>query len=253
MYDLVISIVTYNSNFNDIRNIVNIINSNNNLKIFLIIVDNGSKPKYFEELIKLKVTVISAGQNLGYGKANNLAENISPNSKYFLVLNPDIKLSINTIDDLFNFMEVNKNYGLVSPILLSSDLKYYNIFRNNFSFFYLLYRRLFKIDDTFSKDQFRNKLSAYNNIINVSYISGSFMFFNRAIFKKVEGFNNKFFMYFEDVEICDVLKYYKSKLGILKKIEVIHGRSRGSYKFNMLFIYHFFSWIYYKLYNRSKN
>ncbi len=253
MYDVVISVVTYNSNLKDIKHIVEIINSNKNLNIFLILVDNGSNPKYFEELIKLKAYVISTGKNLGYGKANNLADHISPKSKYFLVLNPDITLSTNTIDELFNFMELNKEYGLVSPILLSSNLRYHNIFRENFSFIYLLYRRLFKIDDTFSKEQFTNKVSKYNNIIDVNYISGSFMFFNRKIFKNIKGFNNKFFMYFEDIEICDVINHNNSKMGILKYLDVIHERSRASYKINRMFVYHFISWIYYKLYNRSKN
>ena len=92
-----------------------------------------------------------------------------------------------------------------------------------------------------------------NNIIDVNYISGSFMFFKRKIFKNIKGFNNKFFMYFEDIEICDVINHNNSKMGILKYLDVIHERSRASYKFNRMFVFHFISWIYYKLYNRSKN
>ena len=76
------------------------------------------------------------------------------------------------------------------------------------------------------------------------------MFFRRDVFQKIGGFNDKFFMYFEDIEICDVIINNNFKIGILKTSEAIHLRNRESYKKLIPLIYHFYSWIIYKLFNR---
>ena len=102
-------------------------------------------------------------------------------------------------------MENNNNYALIGPILKSKESKYYNIFRDNFDFFICL-KDGFKIDDTLNEQDFKKQIDNYSNIIDVKYISGSFMFFRREIFSKLGGFNNKFFMYFEDIEICDYIR-----------------------------------------------
>ena len=251
-YDLVVSIVTYNSSFKYLERIVEDIKNISDLNILTVMIDNVSNSKNYNEILKLKTNVISSGTNLGYGKANNLVNKISKQSKYFLVLNPDIEINKNTIKELYNFLEKNKDYGLISPLLKSKDEKYYNIFRKNFNFLHLLLRRIRKIDDRTEKKTFFELLKKFNEIVDVKYVSGSFMFFRRDVFQKIGGFNDKFFMYFEDIEICDVIINNNFKIGILKTSEAIHLRNRESYKKLIPLIYHFYSWIIYKLFNRVK-
>jgi len=250
-YDLVVSIVTYHSPLNFLKNIILLLKNIDKLKICIVIIDNGSKLDYFKSLLSLDAYIISAGKNLGYGMANNLVNDISYKSKYFLVLNPDIQISTNVIIELYNFMEKNPIYSLISPLLKNDNNKYYNIFRENFSFINLLTRRLFKNDDTFFKNIFFNKIKNFHEIIDVKYISGSFMFFRRESFVKIGGFNKVFFMYFEDVEICDVLIKNNFKIGFLKNFDSIHLRNRESYKKIKSFLIHFHSWIKYKFFSRT--
>lgn len=251
-YDLVISIVTYNSDLTYVENLSKFLESIKKIKIKTVIADNLSTLSYYNKLLNLKSDVISTGKNYGYGKANNLVNIISPNSKYFLVLNPDIKMKPEVIYEIYDFMEKNNNYGLVGPVLKSTNKNYYNIFRENFNFFNMLKRWLFKIDDTFEKKKFYILTKNYNTVIDVKYISGSFMFFRRDIFNKLGGFNNKFFMYFEDIEICDYIRTKNFNIGVIKLAEVEHLRNRTSYKNFKLFISHFISWLLYKIFNRSK-
>ena len=251
-YDLVVSIVTFNSPYNYLQNIIKAINKINYLKIFIIIVDNGSSKENYQKLIKLDAYVISAGKNLGYGKANNLAHELSPDSKYFLVLNPDIQIFDDSLMKLFNFLEKNSNYALLSPLLKSEDDKYYNIFRENFNFITLLKRRVIKTDDKIINKIFLKKIQKYGQVIDVNYISGSFMFFRRQVFHNIGGFNIKFFMYFEDVEICDLILKNDYKIGFLKDNESLHLRNRESYNKIKPMINHFISLLIYKLYNRAK-
>ena len=250
-YDLIVSIVTYNSNLSDVLNLSNSLESIKKLKIKTIIADNFSNNDYYQSLLlESKSIVVSIGNNSGYGKANNFVDRISPQSKYFLVLNPDIKITPDNIYQLYEFMENNNNYALIGPILKSKENKYYNIFRDNFDFFYMFKRWFFKIDDTLHEQDFKKQIDNYSNIIDVKYISGSFMFFRREIYSKLGGFNNKFFMYFEDIEICDYIRKCNYDIGLLKTVQVEHLRNRGSYKKISLFIHHFTSWAVYKFFKR---
>ena len=250
-YDLIVSIVTYNSNLDYVLKLSNSLESIKKLKIKTIIADNLSNKDYYNTLqAKLKSIVVSTGKNNGYGKANNFVDRISPKSKYFLVLNPDIKITAENIYELYEFMENNNNYALIGPILKSKENKYYNIFRDNFDFFTMFKRWFFKIDDTINEEEFKKQTKDFSNIIDVKYISGSFMFFRREIFTKLGGFNDKFFMYFEDIEICDYIRKQNNDIGLLKTARVQHLRSRDSYKKISLFIYHFTSWLIYKFFKR---
>ena len=246
--DIVVSLVTYNSNLDYINQLAKDLNKISSINIELIIADNLSDKNYFNKLNKINAKIISTGKNLGYGRANNLIEEISNDSEYFLVLNPDIKINKETITNLYQFMESNKNYHVLSPILISEDQKYFNFKRDKFNLTTLLYRWLFKIEDKFLELNF----DTLDEVINVNYISGSFMFFRRETFKKINGFNKLFFMYFEDVEICDVINHNNYKIGILKKSTATHYRNRDSYKNIKLSLIHFVSFLKYKIFNRAK-
>ena len=93
----------------------------------------------------------------------------------------------------------------------------------------MLKRWLFKIDDKISNKKIlifiTNKL--FNTVIDVKYISGSFMFFRRNIFNKLGGFNNKFLCI---LRMLKFVTYKKSNfnIGILKELQLEHLRNRGS-------------------------
>ena len=243
MFDLVISIVTYHSNIDELKFIVDKILSEKRIKIKLIITDNCSKQIYFNELVKLDCIVISSGKNQGYGKANNKAFLISPPHKYLLILNPDIKLEKETLFNLFNFMEKNKDISLVSPLLKNNGY-YYDIERNKISLFELMFRFLNKKTDYLKKKDI-NKFFKNKDHFIVKNISGSFMFIRNEIFKKLNGFNPIFFMYFEDIELCDRVNKI-GKIAITNLSESTHIRQRHSYKNIFYLIIHFTSYLKYK-------
>ena len=124
MYDLIISIVTYNSNLTLLNNLVQQINDEKRIKVKLILADNLSTKEYFNNLTLLNCVVFSSGNNLGYGRSHNLIESIAYKSKYILILNPDISLEKNTLFDCFNFLENNIEYVGISPILKKIKMKF---------------------------------------------------------------------------------------------------------------------------------
>lgn len=241
MYDLIISIVTYNSNLTLLNNLVQQINDEKRIKVKLILADNLSTKEYFNNLTLLNCVVFSSGNNLGYGRSHNLIESIAYKSKYILILNPDISLEKNTLFDCFNFLENNIEYVGISPILKKNKNEIFIIENRNFSFLEILKRRLGK-DKTIQKNNIyiKNK-----EIIDINFISGAFMFFRRDIYKKVNGFDKRFFMYFEDVDICKRMKKY-GKIGVLNYCFAFHERSRDSYKSLKMMLIHLFSFLKYK-------
>jgi len=242
--DIVISIVTHNSDLEKIKKLLDQISLIKNINIKTYIIDNDSNSYYFNKLIKIYPHVISAGNNIGYGKAHNLLEKISPPSSYFLVLNPDINLPKNTIENLFNFLNQKKDCGLVSPILKLDDKFFFDFRRDNFNIIHLIKRRVLKTKDYLLKDEIE-KIFQDKIFLNIKYVSGSFMFFRRDTFQQILGFNEKFFMYFEDVEICDRLRKV-SKISILKNVSAYHYRQRDSYKKIKFLLIHFISYLKYK-------
>lgn len=233
MFDLAISIVTYNSDLSTLNRLVEQINNEKNLKIKLIIIDNMSDNSYFLKLIDLKCSVISAGKNLGYGASHNLANYLLDNSKYYVVLNPDIYLENNTLLNCFNFMEKNYEFSLISPLLKNSTDKYFRIESRTFSFLEIIKRR-FGRDDTLINFVEHN---VKNKIIDTNFISGAFMFFRREHFKLINGFDERFFMYLEDVDICKRIVRL-GRIGILDNTFAFHERTRASYKsIKMMFIH----------------
>ena len=246
MFDLVISIVVYNSEINKLRKIVETVNLEKTLKIKLIIIDNLSNQNYFNELLSLNCTVISAGKNYGYAKSNNIVFNISPKSKYFLILNPDVLFEKDALIKLYNFMEQKKDVLLCSPILKNNQY-YYEINRKNFTFVNMFYRFLTQKKDFLLANDINN-LFKTSNLTYVSRISGSFMLIRSETFKKINGFNETFFMYFEDIDLCDKINKI-GKIAMTNITSVFHERQRHSYKKPKFFFIHFISFLKYKLLN----
>lgn len=249
MLDLVISIVVYNSDINKLKQIVEKVNLEKKLHIKLVIIDNLSTQNYFNKLVSLDCTVISAGKNLGYGKSNNIVFDITPKSKYFLIMNPDIILENDSLIKLFNFMEQEKNISLCSPILKNNEY-FYEINRKNFNFLNMFRRFVTQKKDFLTESQV-NDLFKTSNFTNVSRISGSFMFIRSEIFKKIGGFNEIFFMYFEDIELCDKVSEV-GKIVMTNITSVFHERQRHSYKNPKFFFIHLISFLKYKILNIKK-
>ena len=88
-------------------------------RIRVIVIDNGSSDKTLEILSGFKeIKLIDNHLNLGFGQANNIGIEYSQkkNADYIFLLNQDAKVEENTISDLVNVLEKNKDFGIISPL-----------------------------------------------------------------------------------------------------------------------------------------
>jgi hypothetical protein len=248
MTDVSISIVTYN-NGDIIKDTVNnLINHIDNINYKIYLIDNKSQDKTVEILNSIQknndnVCAIFNKDNIGFGAAHNIVLN-NINSKYHLIMNPDIIIENHVIKDLKKYMDKHINIGLLTPLIKFPDGSIQHSCRRKITFIDLFIRRF--LPDLFRDRQHYHlmKDKGYNKPFEVEFASGSFMFFRTKIFRKISGFDDNFFMYLEDADITRRVNKI-SKTVFFPYNYVIHKWERGSYKNLKLFIYHLRSLFYY--------
>ena len=159
----------------------------NNLKIFVIENSNNSKFKSQIENIYPNVKCILTGSNKGYAKANNIGLKMV-RTKFALVLNPDTKLEKNSIEKFFDFVKKNENFWLVGPT-------------NN------------QIENTLFNDS--------EEITEVENLKGFGIFFNMEKFNQ-NFFDENFFLYFEEIDLCKNVIAKGGKIYLDKNIIISH-------------------------------
>lgn len=205
---LTIGIVNYNTK-EDLKSCIKSILQNPpkcNYKI--IVVDNNSRDGSRELLKNLEernVKCILNNKNRGFGRACNQIAKMR-NSSYILFLNPDVEISENAIDKLIKFLKKNGKIGLVTGKLLFPDGSFQLSCRKFPTILRVLFGRESLLRNTFpnniiSKEYLMSEHD-YNEIQFPDCVRGAVMFFRTDVFKKIGGFDEKYFLYFEDTDIC---------------------------------------------------
>jgi N-acetylglucosaminyl-diphospho-decaprenol L-rhamnosyltransferase len=190
----------------------------------VIIVDNFSTDDSVQ-IIKENFPsfkLICSEDNLGFGKANNLAVRHSQ-GEHLLFLNTDTILIEDTPKILSDYLTYNQNVAVVGSRLTFRDGSYQlscgKLPNLAVEFLYKLRAELDrKWHDTFSN--FYNKL--YSQELEVGWVTGACMMIRRDVFEKLEGFDESFFMYFEDVDICKRVRDLGLKVVYYPKTSLIH-------------------------------
>lgn len=152
MTDISVVIVNYNVKDYLYKCLNSIVSSTGELNIEIFVVDNNSTDGSIEFLQPKfnDVNFIKLNQNLGFGKANNIAIN-QANGKYILLLNPDTLLESNTLINLFSFMEANPDVGISTCKILNGDGTFQESCRRGFPTPLAAFSKLFGIQKFFSK------------------------------------------------------------------------------------------------------
>lgn len=216
--------------------ISSIVTSNPKISYEIIVVDNDDTSK-LENVFKKKfpkVKYIKSLNNVGYGGGNNLGAH-SAQGEYLFFLNPDTKVLSGTLDNLHNFFTKNNNAGIISPVFLDNNLKPFKsqgskeLTPRNIIFSQSIFRKIF------SKSNIYNNVSndwSMNHPIITDTVPGAAMMISAKLFKKIGGFDEKFFLYFEENDISKRLSNLGYKLYIVPLAKIIHlvGRSTKNFK-----------------------
>jgi len=217
--------------------------------IIIYIVDN-SPTSILKKVLPLgrNLQYIFNNKNLGFGPAHNIAirKAIEHGSTYHLVLNPDIEFGMDVIIGLTKFMDNNLDIGLVMPKVLYPDKSIQYLCKLLPSPYDWIGRRFspFKKYLERRNEVFELRFTGYNEIMDIPYLSGCFMFMRTSILKEVGLFDENIFMYCEDTDLSRRI-YSKSRSVFYPKVTIYHEFQKGPHKSFKLLWYNIQSSVYY--------
>lgn len=249
---LSIAIVAYN-NYNEIikavDSIIEYTPSNISKKIYII--DNGknisnkSDIKIFLNYIHKHdcISYIDLKENVGFGKGHNAVINYL-NSDYHAIVNPDIIFDSDAFSPILNYMDADNSIGMVIPKIVDEDGNLQHVYRKELTIFDM-FNRMFLNSFFESRDNNHTlQYMDYSKPFCVPFGQGSFLVIRTELFKKLKGFDENYFMYVEDADLCKRVNQI-STLMFYPDAKVIHKWEKGSHKSRKLLSYHIKSTIYY--------
>jgi GT2 family glycosyltransferase len=197
-----VSIVLYKTPMSAIAPLLAALQSAGAAKIFVI--DNS--PSGFdtsgEEYQSAVVERFCTGRNLGYGKAHNIAIRRSVGThEYHLICNPDIAIPAGAISLLAEFMAANPNVGLCMPKLVGTDGGIQYCCRRSPLVLDYVSQLLLPPWGRRRRNTLEMRSCDYHKQMEVQCLSGCFMFFRSEVLQRLGGFDERFFMYFEDFDL----------------------------------------------------
>ena len=190
--------------------------------------DNHYKSAFLESLSKYDdVEYVDTRKNLGFGKGHNY---IIPclNSEYHAIVNPDIVLYSDVFTSLTSFLDANQDIGMTAPVLTDEYNNVLRVYRRDLTVLDLLCRyvhlKLLKkrIDYHTMEDVDKTK------DFDCEFVQGSFLLLRTEIFKKVRGFDDRYFMYAEDADLCRTIRKF-SRVVVHPETRVVHKWEKASH------------------------
>jgi hypothetical protein len=193
----------------------------------IIVVDNDEKQKIKKELLSkyTHIKYIKSHGNIGYGSAINLGAKYSV-GKILYILNTDTKILPNSTSYLIKNLEKNIKLGIVAPSLVNSaGFEYSQLGSSTLTplkgIFALSFLNKIFPNNPISKSYFvrpKSKINPYE----VDVVPGSAFMVRRDVFEKVGGFDENFFLYFEESDFCKRVKAFGWKIFIVPQAKIIH-------------------------------
>ena len=253
--DLTISIVVYHNTeeaMKAVRSIEEQTAASVSKEIF--IVDNEAAERSEEDRQAFRdflsaysdVRYLPTEKNVGYGAGNN---RVLPyiDSRYHAVLNPDILLRGDTFSNILAFMDENPDCGMAVPRLTNIEGELQKVYRRELTLADLFIRFVCR-DRMFQKRQDYHTLQDMDFSVpfQLPFAQGSFLVIRTALLQELQGFDERYFLYMEDADLCKRVNQV-SKLMYFPGAEAIHVWKRASYHDRSLLKIHLSSmWKYFR-------
>lgn len=198
----------------------------------VVIVDNNPAAGMYDMLRKefpdVRYTAMDA--NRGFGAAMNKGIAMA-RGKYVLIFNPDIIVSPGSLEDLHAYMETNPDVGIAGPKLLNPDGTLQFSCNRYHEPMIPVYRRTPLGKFGFAEraiDRFLMKDDSHEEVKEVDWLMGSSLFTRRAALDEVGVFDDGFFMYFEDTDLCRRFWERGWRVMYFPKVSMVHYHRRAS-------------------------
>lgn len=245
--DISIIIASYNTRQMLLDCVNSVIEWTKGIDYEIIVVDNNSKDDSVSAVKKLnnpKIRLIENKENRGFAAANNQGSEIAK-GKYLLYLNSDTLVSENIISQMVQWMDKNPKAGVASCSLKNTDGSvqgtggYFPSLVRVFSWMTIQdlpgVDYLIKPFHPFRGKSFSKNAGFYKNKRELDWVTGAFLLTRKEIIKAVAGWDEKYFMYVEEVDLCYRIKQLGWKVWYLPQFSITHfGGASGTKELSVL-------------------
>ncbi|MDH6148863.1 MULTISPECIES: glycosyltransferase family 2 protein [Paraburkholderia] len=207
--------------------------------INVCIVDNGDLPEISQAIGALTGSgvaceILSDHGNVGYGRGHNLAIQRFK-SEYHLILNPDIDLERDALTTALDFFDANREVGLITPRIGDQEGRIQYLCRRYPTLVDLFIRgflprsihRLF--EKRLARYEMRDLINEHDIVWDPPIVSGCFMLFRTSVLKKLDGFDPRYFLYFEDYDLS-LRTHELARIAYAPMVRVLHHGGGASRK-----------------------
>jgi len=231
--ELSISIVSYNTCRDLIACLKSIYDSPPEIEFAVTVVDNGSKDGSVDEVRARfpQVRVIETGENLGYGRANNRALLGAP-GRFYAILNSDLVMKAGSLDTCCRYLDDHSGTGVVGGALLNPDgtpqmdWAAGELTSRAVAFEQLFLSQLFTKSRTFG-DYFRSAWPR-DDTRSLPQVCGAFLVIRAELYDRLGGFDEDYFMYCEDTDLCKRVRDAGLSCDYLHTAPATHGHGKSS-------------------------
>lgn len=228
-----VSLVTYKTEISEIIPVVSGVLESSCCTFY--IVDNGNDSVLAAEIAALqseKIVYIPR-ENRGFGAGHNVAlrRSIDAGIPFHIIVNPDISFVPGTLEKIIEFMSATPDAGLVMPKTLNPDGSIQYNCKLVPAPADLIFKRFVP---SFMKRKMMERFMMmeydHNAVLEVPYLCGCFMAFRNSILEKSGLFDERFFLYPEDIDITRRIWHTGFRALYFPEAEVVHAHAQASYK-----------------------
>lgn len=202
-YDLAVSLVLYETAPSEVAACIDQVLASSR-RVRLVVIDNSPQPVPLPTYKGQSVEVIHSERNLGYGTAHNRAiATCRGSAPYHLVMNTDVAFVGDVLDEMCAFMDAHPDVGLSSPRILYPDGSLQTSCRLLPSPLNMFGRGFFDKSRWNEAIDRRYELKDWNyeELADIPFLPGCFMLMREDVLKKVKGFDERFFLFAEDLDL----------------------------------------------------
>ncbi len=204
-------------------------------KCKIVIVDNGGNGDLYTDFSKQaiagkfdQILVVNSGKNIGFAAACNLGA-ASASADYYVFMNADVAIEANDIRRLADMLEADKGISAVGPAFNDKEGKQWRSCSYSPTFLSLLFAgALGNLWGVFGKSgRFMTEWD-HSNSRNVEQIIGALMCIRGESFRAISGFDERFFVYYEEVDLCIRLRKSQGAVKYVHEVSAFHAGGGAS-------------------------
>jgi N-acetylglucosaminyl-diphospho-decaprenol L-rhamnosyltransferase len=204
----------------------------------VVVVENGEVGSVPAALLDHDVVLVSPGVNLGYGRGVNRGVAAGRATPFVLVSNPDVVVHDGAVAALVAYLDEHRDVALVGPTILRPDGTVYpsmRVFPN-----VVLAGLHAVLAPIWPNNPATRRYRSTRADGSVDWVSGACFLVRRSAFEEVGGFDERYFMFAEDMALCWALREHGYRVAATKDAVVTHveGVSRARVSREMLIAHH---------------